>query len=74
MQMFPTERQRSNIVTTRRHRGSNGSSPTKSPINSPMKRSPRLNMLIIHHAPLIRSGLAARIEARPALQVVNNNQ
>jgi DNA-binding NarL/FixJ family response regulator len=63
MQMFPAESQRSNIVTTRRHRGSNRSSPTKSPIDSPIKRLAKLKVLIIHHAPLIRSGLVALIEA-----------
>src|SRR5947208_10415370 len=63
MQMFPAESQRSNIVTTRRYRRSNGSSTTKSPIDSPIKRLAKLKVLIIHHAPLVRSGLVALIEA-----------
>ena len=63
MQMFPLESQRSNIVTTRRDRGPDRSPTTKSPIDSPMKRLAKLKVLIIHHAPLIRSGLVALIEA-----------
>src|SRR5689334_7956950 len=63
MQMFPLEQQRSDIVTIRRDRGADQSSPTKSPIDSPMKRLPPLKVLIVHHAPLIRSGLIALIEA-----------
>ena len=62
MQMFPLESQRSNIVTTRQNSEPDRSSPTKSPINSPM-RALRMDVLIIHHAPLIRSGLAALINA-----------
>ena len=69
MQMFPTEKQISNIVTTRRRRGSIGFSPTKSPINSPMKRSAKMKVLIIHHAPLIRSGLVALIDANDGFAV-----
>jgi DNA-binding NarL/FixJ family response regulator len=63
MQMFPLESQRSNIVTTRRGRKPDQSSTIKSPIDSPMKRLAKLKVLIIHHAPLIRSGLVALIEA-----------
>jgi DNA-binding NarL/FixJ family response regulator len=63
MQMFPLERQRSDIVSTRRDRESDRSSATKSPIDSPIKRLAKLKVLIIHHAPLIRSGLVALIEA-----------
>src|SRR6266705_2088295 len=63
MQMFPLERQRSDIVSTRRHRASDRSSPTKSPIDFPIKRLAKLKVLIIYHAPLIRSGLVALIEA-----------
>jgi DNA-binding NarL/FixJ family response regulator len=69
MQMFPLERQRSNIVTTRRHRGSNRSPSTKSPIDSPMKLLAKMKVLIIHHAPLIRSGLAALIDANDRFTV-----
>jgi len=63
MQMFPLEKQRSNIVTTRRNRGAQRSSRTKSPMDSPINRAARMQVLIIHHAPLIRSGLAALIDA-----------
>lgn len=59
--MFPLEKQRSNILTTRRTRGPQPSR-TKSPIDSPMPVA-RINVLIIHHAPLIRSGLAALFDA-----------
>jgi DNA-binding NarL/FixJ family response regulator len=69
MQMVPAESQRSNIVTTRGYRGSNGSSATESPINSPMKRVAKMKVLIIHHAPLIRSGLAALIDANDQFTV-----
>jgi DNA-binding NarL/FixJ family response regulator len=63
MQMFPLESQRSDIFTTRRDRDLDQSPATKSPIDSPMKRLATLKVLIIHHAPLIRSGLIALIEA-----------
>jgi DNA-binding NarL/FixJ family response regulator len=63
MQMFPSESQRSNILITRRNREPNRSSRIKSPIDSPMKRLVKLEVLIVHHAPLIRSGLIALIEA-----------
>ena len=63
MQMFPLESQRSGIGTTRRDRGPDRSSPTKSPIDSPMKLLAKIKVLIIHHAPLVRSGLVALIEA-----------
>ena len=59
MQMFPLENQRPNIVTTRRNCGRIESSTTKSPIDSPMNLVAKIKVLIIHHAPLIRSGLAA---------------
>src|SRR5262249_15201850 len=63
MQMFPTESQRSNIVTTRRNGGPDGSSRTESPTDSPMKRLAKLKLLIIHHVPLVRFGLIALIES-----------
>jgi len=63
MQVFPLKRQGSNVVTTRRGSRTKQSSPTKSPIDSPMKGRAKLKMLIIHHAPLLRSGLVALIEA-----------
>ena len=63
MQTFPLESQRSHIVRTRRHYGPNGSSTTKSPIDSPIKILATVKVLIIHHAPLVRSGLVALIGA-----------
>jgi DNA-binding NarL/FixJ family response regulator len=63
MQMFPLESQTSNIVTTRRDCGPDRSSTTKSPIDSPMKRLAKVKVLIIHHAPLVRSGLVALMQA-----------
>jgi DNA-binding NarL/FixJ family response regulator len=63
MQMFPLETQRPDIITTRRDRELDRSPATKSRIDSPMKRLAKLKVLIIHHAPLIRSGLVALIEA-----------
>jgi DNA-binding NarL/FixJ family response regulator len=69
MQMLPLESQRSNIDTTRRHRGSDWSCTTKSPIDSPMKRLAKMKVLIIHNAPLIRSGLAALIDANDRFAV-----
>src|ERR1700751_498658 len=63
MQVFPLERQRSNIVRARRDCGPDRCSATKSPINSPMEVVATMKVLIIHHAPLIRSGLTALIEA-----------
>ena len=61
--MFPLESQRSGIVTPRRSCAPKRSSPTKSPIDSPMKLMTMIKVLIIHHAPLVRSGLIALIEA-----------
>jgi len=63
MRMPPLESQRTNIVTTRGDSSTDQSSQTKSPTDSPMKRLAKLKVLIIHHAPLIRSGLIALIEA-----------
>jgi len=63
MQMFPLESQRSDIFTTRRDRDLDQSPATKSPIDSPMKHRGKLKVLIIHHIPLIRSGLVALIQA-----------
>jgi DNA-binding NarL/FixJ family response regulator len=63
MQTFPLESQSSNIVTTRRDRGPDQSSTTKSPIDSPTKCLAKMKVLIIHHAPLVRSGLAGLIDA-----------
>src|SRR5258707_15488081 len=69
MQMFPLERQRSNIVTTRHDRGRDRSSTRKSPIDSPMRLVAKMKVLIVHHAPLIRSGLAALIDANDRFAV-----
>jgi len=63
MQMFPLESQRSDIFTTCRDRDLDQSPATKSPIDSPMKHRGKLKVLIIHHIPLIRSGLVALIQA-----------
>jgi DNA-binding NarL/FixJ family response regulator len=63
MQIPPVREPKINIVTTRRHRGSDRSSTTKSLIDSPIKLVAKINVLIIHHAPLVRSGLVALIEA-----------
>ena len=63
MQMFPVESERSKIVMTRRVARRDQSSTTKSPIDSPMKLLGKIKVLIIHHAPLLRSGLVALIEA-----------
>jgi DNA-binding NarL/FixJ family response regulator len=62
MRMFPLESQRSKIVRTRRGPTGDRSSTTKSPIDSPMKLLGRIRVLILHHAPLLRSGLVALIE------------
>ena len=61
MQMFPLSEPKTTVVTTRRDCPPDRSS--KSPINSPMKLVAKINVLIIHHAPLVRSGLAALIDA-----------
>jgi len=63
MQIFPPSKPKITVVTTRRGREPDRSSTPKSPIDSPMKRLAKLKVLIIHHAPLIRSGLIALIEA-----------
>jgi len=65
MQVFPLERQRS----TRRDRGPDRSSTTKSPIDSPMRLVGKMKVLIIHHAPLIRSGLTGLIDANDRFAV-----
>jgi len=63
MQMFPLKSQRSKVATTRRNGGPDGSSRTESPMDSPMKRLAKLKLLIIHHVPLVRSGLIGLIKA-----------
>ena len=47
----------------RRGSGRNRSSLTKSPMDSPMKVMAKIETLIIHHVPLVRSGLVSLIEA-----------
>src|ERR1700687_2884466 len=69
MQIFPLSKPKINAVTTRRDSGPDRSSPTKSPIDSPMKLVAKMKVLIIHHAPLIRSGLAALIDANDRFAV-----
>jgi len=68
MRMFPLESPRSNVVTTRQDPEPDRCSPTKSPINSPM-RALKMEVLIIHHAPLIRSALAGLIDAHDRFAV-----
>jgi len=63
MQRFPLKSERSNIASIRRNGGPDGSSTRKSPIDSPMTLNGMIKVLIIHHAPLVRSGLVALIEA-----------
>ena len=63
MQMFPLESQKSKVAAIRRNGGPDRSSRTESPMDSPMKRLAKLKVLIIHHTPLIRYGLAALVEA-----------
>jgi DNA-binding NarL/FixJ family response regulator len=69
MQMFPLSKSKITVVTTRRDSGPDRSSTTKSPIDSPMKLVAKITVLIIHHAPLIRSGLAALIDANDRFAV-----
>ena len=69
MQIFPLSEPKINVVTTRRDCGQDRTSPTKSPIDSPMKLLAKINVLIIHHAPLIRSGLAVLIDANDRFAV-----
>ena len=66
MQMFPLREPK---ITACRDSGPDRSSPTKSPIDSPMKLVAKTEVLIIHHAPLIRSGLAALIGANDRFAV-----
>jgi DNA-binding NarL/FixJ family response regulator len=63
MQISPLKEPKINIVRIRRDPRPDRSSTTKSPIDSPMKHRVKLKVLIIHHAPLIRSGLVALIQA-----------
>lgn len=69
MQFSPLNQPKINVATTRRDCGPDRSSPTKSPIDSPTKLLAKINVLIIHHAPLIRSGLAALIDANDRFAV-----
>ena len=63
MQTSPRREQKIHNVTIGRDPGRNGYSMTKSPIDSPMNVVGRIKTLIIHHLPLVRSGLVALIEA-----------
>lgn len=63
MQMSPRREQKINNVTIGRDPGRNRSSMTKSPIDPPMNVMAKIKTLIIHHVPLVRSGLVALIEA-----------
>ena len=63
MQMSPRTEPNINNVRIRPDSGRNGSSMTKSPIGPPMNVVGRIRALIIHHVPLVRSGLVGLIEA-----------
>jgi DNA-binding NarL/FixJ family response regulator len=63
MEIFPLRELKIDNVSIRRDSNRNGSSMTKSPIDPPMKRMTKIKTLIIHHVPLVRSGLVALIEA-----------
>jgi DNA-binding NarL/FixJ family response regulator len=63
MQMSPRKEPKINNVTIDHDSGRNQSSITKSLIDSPMKVVERIKTLIIHHVPLVRSGMVALIEA-----------
>ena len=69
MQMFPLSKSKITVVTTRRDCRPDRSSTTKSPIDSPMKLVAKITILIVHHAPLIRSGLVALIDANDRFAV-----
>ena len=63
MQMSPPKELKIKNVMILRDSGRNRSSMKKSPIDSPMKVTGKIETLIIHHLPLVRSGLVALIEA-----------
>ena len=63
MQMSPCKEPKIDNVTICRDSGRNRSSMTESPIEPPMEVVGRIKALIIHHVPLVRSGLVALIEA-----------
>ena len=63
MQMSPVREPKINNVMIRRGSGRNRSCMTKSPIDPPMNVMAKIETLIIHHLPLVRSGLVALIEA-----------
>jgi DNA-binding NarL/FixJ family response regulator len=63
MQISPRKEQKIINGRIRRLCRPDRSSTTKSPIRSPMKLNGMIKMLIIHHTPLVRSGLVALIQA-----------
>jgi DNA-binding NarL/FixJ family response regulator len=63
MQTSPRREPKINNVMIRRDSGRNRSSMTKPPTEAPMKLVTKIKTLIIHHVPLVRSGLVALIEA-----------
>jgi DNA-binding NarL/FixJ family response regulator len=63
MQISPRKEPKINNVTIDRDSGPNRSSITKSPIDPPMEVATKIKTLIVHHLPLIRSGLVALTEA-----------
>ena len=62
MQMSPRREPKINNVRIRHDSGPNRSSMTKPPIEAPMKIATKIKTLIIHHVPLVRSGLVALTE------------
>jgi DNA-binding NarL/FixJ family response regulator len=69
MQISPLQNQRAHIVTTAHDCGLDRSSTTKSLIDSPMNLVATTKIFIIHHTPLVRSGLAGLIEANDRFAV-----
>ena len=63
MQTSPRREPKINNVRIRHDSGPNRSSMTKPPTEAPMKLVTKIKTLIIHHVPLVRSGLVALIEA-----------
>ena len=69
MQISPLQNQRAHIVTTGHDSRLDRSSTTKSLIDSPMNLAATIKVFIIHHTPLVRTGLAVLIEANDRFAV-----
>jgi len=69
MQTFPLNQPKITVVRTRRDCWPRPSSLIKSPIDSPLRPLAEIKVLIIHHAPLIRSGLVGLLEANERFAV-----